>query len=54
MIHHLTNILPSTNIIRSEDYPIKVYSDHVDMMNIKWWVNSLMRHATIYELGEEK
>lgn len=51
MINQIEDVLHSTNLIPSASYPVNLYYEHVEMMNIKWRCNGLMRHATMKEIG---
>lgn len=53
MITQIKDALYSRNIIEDCDYPIGLYEGHVTMMNIKWTINGLMRHATMDAVGHE-
>lgn len=53
MITQIKDVLHSTNIIEAKDYPISIYSEHVDMMNIKWQINWLMMDATMKRIEHE-
>lgn len=53
MINQIKDVLRSMNIIEASDYPIRLYEEHVAMMQIKWVTSDLIRFATMDAVEHE-